>query len=193
MNRPRWYCLACNASTYKPGWEWPEAVDMPAAELLLDSMTPMERTGAESLITPSTRTGEQGLLNGLLRIVSDGGDPIQDAYFIDIESSVKFAGPPREYLGCLTAARGKTRGWWVTNRGRRLSLAEIFRFQGFNLNDFSTKGIRQSDLGHMAGNAMSTNVIERLLSRALYHASLTTAYVADPWENPTGAIQNRFG
>ena len=84
----------------------------------------------------------------------------------------------------MTATRAKTRGWWVSVRGRRITLKELCRFQGLvsvDIPDWQQAGISENDLCHMLGNSMSLNVCERVLCAALWSAGLTSRKLADPW------------
>ena len=165
---------------------------MPDAGDCLDPITDQEKKDAKCVKLPTSVTGQNCVLNGMTRIVDDGGDPVKHPHFIDCESSQDFAAVPRAYMGCITATRGKTRGWWVTSRGRCLTIGEVLRFQGLDLRELNRRDIPDSEVGKMAGNAMSANVLERVMTRALYHASLTPKPLVDQWEDPSYAMANRF-
>lgn len=83
----------------------------------------------------------------------------------------------------ITASRGRS-GFYVTKLGRRLRVKESLRLQGIRLLRISVKKAKltQSQVGAAAGNAMSQNVLERLLPRVLKRAGLLDR-VNDPWEN----------
>lgn len=70
---------------------------------------------------------------------------------------------------CITRSRGGTR-FFVAPYGRRLYVSELLRLQGLPVSilKHSRKcGISDSKLGQMVGNAMSCNILERLLARIL--------------------------
>lgn len=83
----------------------------------------------------------------------------------------------------LTASRGRT-GFYVTKLRRRLTVKESLRLQGIRLCRKTVKmaKLSASQVGAAAGNAMSQNVLERLLPRVLRHAGLT-GLIRDPWED----------
>ena len=57
---------------------------------------------------------------------------------------------------------------YLPSRGRRMTLGERLRLQGLPLaNLHHCQGISKRQLGMMIGNAMSGNVIEKLLSQLL--------------------------
>ena len=68
---------------------------------------------------------------------------------------------------CLTRTRAAV-GFYLPARGRRMTLAERFRLQGIPLRVLQYRqGISDRQLGMMVGNALSLNVLERLLVRIL--------------------------
>jgi DNA (cytosine-5)-methyltransferase 1 len=82
---------------------------------------------------------------------------------------------------CITRSRGSTR-FFLSTRGRRLSLAEILRLQGLPTSILRHRGnISDRKLGAIVGNAMSGNVLERILVRLLPACGLAVASLRDPW------------
>ena len=81
---------------------------------------------------------------------------------------------------CLTRTRAAA-GFYLPARGRRMTLAERFRLQGIPLRVLQYKqGISDRQLGMMVGNALSLNVLERLLVRILRACGLRKP-VKDRW------------
>jgi hypothetical protein len=68
---------------------------------------------------------------------------------------------------CLTARRAATGGHWISSRGRRTYLGEMLRLQGFKPALVQTGEMSAPAMGRLVGNAMSVNVLERLLLRLL--------------------------
>ena len=83
---------------------------------------------------------------------------------------------------CITATRGSQCNYWVADLGRQVTLHELMLLQGFNPDAINYKeaGVGRSQVGRMVGNAMSLNVMERLLASALRAVGLP-APVADKW------------
>jgi len=69
---------------------------------------------------------------------------------------------------CLTKSRA--RGFWLTSRGRRMTLDEQLRVQGMQRS--FKQVVSDRVLGGQIGNAMSQNVVERLLIQLLPAAGL---------------------
>ena len=82
------------------------------------------------------------------------------------------------------AQRGRACAWWLSLVGRRINLPELFKFQGLRsaeLGDWQSAGISDGNMGHMLGNAVSLNVVERIMSRALFSAGLVRRRLPDRW------------
>ena len=75
----------------------------------------------------------------------------------------------------------------MTKLGRRLTAKESLRLQGIRLlkKTVQKAKLSRTEIGAAAGNAMSQNVLERLLPRVLKRAGLLDNRVKDPWENRT--------
>ena len=81
---------------------------------------------------------------------------------------------------CLT--RSRYRGHWLSSKNRRMNIDEMLRLQGMKPNLLNTKGISTIELGHQIGNAMSVNVIQRILQQVLLHIGKIKEPVQDEWE-----------
>ena len=62
--------------------------------------------------------------------------------------------------------KGQARGFWLTDRGRRMNVKEMMRLQGMNPEDFTLQ-VTERQLAQQLGNAMSLNVLERIMFRLL--------------------------
>ena len=100
---------------------------------------------------------------------------------VDHLASTKFSGYKVEASPTLTSSRAKCGGFYLTRLERTMRLSEMAHLQvcparlwGWWL--FMSKGA----MGHAIGNAMSVNVLQRTIPRALmaagFHDSLN-----DPW------------
>ena len=129
----------------------------------------------------------ENVQKALHTLESRGSNPTEETYFVTCDSSRGRSRFRRGVLPCLTC---RAEGPWVTNRGRRLKLEEMMRLQGMDPSEF-TVAVTNAKLGAQLGNAMSVNVVERILVRALPAAGLVThGLLVDRWE--TGKQPNRF-
>ena len=85
---------------------------------------------------------------------------------------------------CITRARGGN-GFFLMSRGRRLTVSELLRLQGFPtyiLRCQAKASCSNRLLGAMVGNAMSCNILERILVRLLPACGLSFgASLHDRW------------
>ena len=106
--------------------------------------------------------------------------------FIDIGCSLSRApNPTVDLLPCMTAARAASCDWWLTPRGGKITTRELFQFQGLTASDYEewrekTK-LSDRQLGILMGNAMSLNVTERIVGKALWCAGLVMKRPPDRW------------
>ena len=81
---------------------------------------------------------------------------------------------------CLTRSRCNGLGDYVLSSKRRLFREDVIRLQGMNPNALEFSDLSESEIRQAAGNAMSANVLVRILSRGLYSVGLVDRRVADP-------------
>ena len=63
-------------------------------------------------------------------------------------------------LKCLLKCR--VRGYWITSRGRKMTVGELLRSQLIDPTSIKrADGVSDLQMGEMAGNAMSQNVLEK--------------------------------
>ena len=75
-------------------------------------------------------------------------------------------------------------GYFITSRGRAMSLDEMMRLQGMTPKKIN-RSVSNIELGKQIGNSMSVNVLERLLVKILPAVGLTPPLL-DPWLSRDG-------
>ena len=112
-------------------------------------------------------------------------EPLEKTFIIDADASPARVQWSAEHSPCLTRSRHK--GHWISTQKRRMTLREMMRFQGMQIE--SIRGnFKDVDLGHMIGNAMSLNVIQRLLYQVFSHLGWLPADLADEWATGTAIL-----
>ena len=88
---------------------------------------------------------------------------------VDIRASKGFAHYTVNGMPTITSTRAVARAWWVADLGRQISTKEILFLQGFEADaiDYKSAGVSDQRIYHMTGNAMSANILERLLPKVL--------------------------
>ena len=107
-----------------------------------------------------SRTVAANIETAKAKIISQGGKPSQEACIVDCDASKATSRHIKGYSPCIT--RSRMNGHWLTYKNRRMRLEEMFRLQGMSPHNFS-KVITNNQLGMQIGNAMSVNVIERVI------------------------------
>ena len=97
-----------------------------------------------------------------------GRDALEETWVVDCDSSIRRSSHMYQMSCCMTRSRGQ--GHWVSSRGRRFTLVEQKRLQGIP-DDFPVY-ISETAFAQHLGNAMSVNVLERVLVSLLPAAGL---------------------
>ena len=112
--------------------------------------------------------------------VDSGINPLKKTIILELDSSG--GGWSIGMSPCLTCSRYQ--GHWVSTRGRRQTINERLRLMGMDPADVDVSATTPAKLGRMIGNAMSVNVLERLLYRALPASGLISqSELRGRWES----------
>lgn len=186
QNRKRVYIIGISKLFDKGTFEWPQPVARPSIERFLD---PRRKRPAETDLPPIPlrKAGHGGLgvsrfnvIQAVKELREKGHDPLREPWVVDCDSTVARMAYQFDRTPCITCGRSK--GHWISNRGRRMSLPEMMRLQGMNDKGF-VKQVSDLSLGKQIGNAMSVNVLERILVRLLPAAGLyPAARLHDRWD-----------
>ena len=156
-------------TNHLPKFRWPRPVPCrPLASMLDPLPVHCDIWEAErSFLAACTPGNRRRLLEAFSQIEAAGLDrhSHDDVVVVDLDGSkVHWM---RGISPCLTRSRAAV-GFYLPVRGRRMTLAERFRLQGIPLGVLKRRrGISDRQLGMMVGNALSLNVLERLLVRML--------------------------
>merc|ERR1719330_1914310 len=182
QTRQRIYICGVRKDVDKGTFSWPEALPWVSIEKFLD---PRTRRPTRSDLPPRTQsTAHRNVKIALQSLIKQGVDPFSEAYLVDCDSTTERFGWQKDRTPCITC--GRANGHWITNRGRRLSKPEMMRLQGMEPEGFKVV-VSQGQWGKQIGNAMSCNVLERILVRLLPAAGLhPAALLHDRWESAAG-------
>jgi DNA (cytosine-5)-methyltransferase 1 len=177
QNRPRVYFVGILQEFDSGGFAFPSPLTAtPSIEAFLD-LRPGRPCFLDLPATSST-TANNNVTRLLHSIADQGRDPFFEPWVLDCDSSPDRSRGIYAISPCLTRARG--RGHWITNRGRRLNISEMLRLQGWN-GPFN-QVVTDSQMGELLGNAISVNVMQRLLCKVLPATGLCPpGSVPDPW------------
>ncbi len=187
QNRRRIFVVAIRRDSRRWPYAWPKAYKLPAgaATKLLDKKP---TDNPKQLPPKSEPRARSNVKAAYLKMLSRGIDPKRRFIAVDTDASPRFRTVGNGILPCMTATRARNCGWWLSPVGRRITLNELFKFQGLTDNGLWRRaGISDKQMGFMLGNSISLNVYERILGRALWAAGLVTSKPRDRWAPCVGA------
>ena len=170
QSRPRFYMVALLQPDPNRRFSFPAKLRCPQLSLFLD------KADAEPVApVPRNAQSNASLLTVCDKLRAAGKDPATTLCLIDIRASPKWANGMASCCPCLTATRCAEGGHYISTYQRLMTVDEMCRLQCIppGRYKFDKAGIRQKDFLHAVGNAMSANVLARVLDRALHAAGLT--------------------
>merc|ERR1719401_865309 len=140
----------------------------------------------------TNKTRHSCVMDALEYLTRKGDKPLTNTFVVDCQASIGYRSVMRDQSICLTRARYL--GYWLTNRARLMTRDEMLHLQGMERN--FKQVVSNSVLGKLIGNAMSQNVLERLLIRLLPAAGLISkgrmSKLKDRWaERSIGATPSQ--
>ena len=181
QNRERVYVVAIKKSSYKREFTWPKAV--PLCYTVEDMIVPQLGDTSNRLPSKTSEPRARSLVKlAYLKCKNKKINMKSRFVAVDVDCSKNFATMGTSIHPCLTATRGRSFGWWWSLVGRRASLAELCQLQGVRMLDLPHAGkVTEREMGHMLGNSMSLNVIERVVGASLWSAGLVSMQPQDRW------------
>lgn len=173
QSRKRVYIVGIHKVYAVGTFEFPEPVERPSIEMFLEPR--VARPHPDIDLPPArSSTARANVIKTLRELRERGHDPLSEPWIIDCDSSGYRMSCMQDISPCLTCSRAA--GHWITNRGRRMTKDEQMNLQGMaSYKPFFRRVVSESQLGKQIGNAMSVNVLERLLVRLLPAAGLVSA------------------
>lgn len=163
-SRPRCYFVGILKTWDQGTFAWPQPCGCPALD---DFLLPrLSRPTLADL--PAQGIAQENIITFLGRMRAQGRDALKETWVLDCDSSPGRVSSMYQMSCCMTRSRGQ--GHWVTSRGRRFTLVEQKRLQGIP-DDFPVFISEKAFAQHL-GNAMSVNVLERVLVSLLPAAGL---------------------
>ncbi|CAE7415427.1 haeIIM [Symbiodinium sp. CCMP2592] len=168
QNRSRLYVVGLLADEDK-GFKFPEAFNQkPDIADLLDSRELPRPIKDISEISPelanSTSKTRQKCLGAVLSHFEKTGEcPWTSHIIVDTQHGRSDARFYKDCFPTLTAARCQQRAYFNLRLNRYHTMSELFRAQGADPEGMDMTCISEHQLGHLAGNAMSVNVMTHLL------------------------------
>eukprot|EP00931_Biecheleriopsis_adriatica_P081452 TRINITY_DN5477_c0_g1_i1.p1 TRINITY_DN5477_c0_g1~~TRINITY_DN5477_c0_g1_i1.p1 ORF type:complete len:404 (+),score=70.21 TRINITY_DN5477_c0_g1_i1:86-1213(+) len=179
QSRPRVYIIGIRKDCQRSKITFPEPLERVSIESFLD---PVKRKPTMDTLPPKKSKLQCSNVKRVLKqLTAAGKKPLTKTFVVDHNSSPKFCSWMHDKVKCMTKSRPG--GHWVTSRGRAMNLDEMLRCQGMERS--FKQVVSNSQLGAQIGNAMSQNVIERLMLKVLPAAGLVSyrRRLVDRWQN----------
>jgi site-specific DNA-cytosine methylase len=158
QHRERLFIVGRLKSACVASFNFPPTLPHASIEIFLD--LPSTRASAHP---PLSAQAQLNLDDELVSLCARGLDPSSECFVIDIDASKRFRSVMRGRSPCLLKSR--TQGFYLTNRGRRMTIDEMSRLQGFQ--PVRSKTVSRAGLAAMVGNAMNLTVTTRILACVL--------------------------
>jgi DNA (cytosine-5)-methyltransferase 1 len=187
QSRPRVYFIGIRKDRLMHKFEFPEPLKPVSLESLLDPV--QRRPTMEDNVPKSSGTAWRNTRAVLRNLIKEGEKPLtKDTWIVDIDASPHFLCKKKDSAMCMTKSRGS--GFWITSRGRRMNVKEMLKCQGMEKKAFK-QVVTDKQLGMQIGNAMSQNVLERILVKLLPAAGLVhqDTDLNDRWANKAGKLK----
>ncbi|MFM6334018.1 MAG: DNA cytosine methyltransferase [Dolichospermum sp.] len=195
QSRPRLFIVAIRADSCDRTFKFPKKLNiLPSVDLFLKRGKPHH--GEPQLEPPrlllDNDTARRNMNSATESLAAKGIDPAKVSAFVDVLASSTFANCKAGVCPCITASRSKVGGFYVTTLKRMTYYQELGGLQGFPMKKLrkllTCHHVKQNTTGHAIGNAISVNVLMRLLPRILVAAGLvqpTVAARSDLWKRLT--------
>ena len=179
QSRPRLYIVGIRDDCRHHAFTWPQPLTRaPSLDMFLDS-EPADH------LPDFNQTEERNytMWNKKLRKVGISLD--STTFMMDLQAGRNFGQCTQYQCPCITKARGKSGGYFISSQNRYTNIYELGRLQGFSTKEVQalvSSDVPMSLVGAAFGNAMHKTVLERLVPRVLYAAGLCDEKLNDHWK-----------
>ena len=162
-------------------FKWPDPVPDEFKVTLSDILDRKSTSDLAGRLPPKKKQKEF-VKNACKKVYEEGINPINVPVAIDIDCSSKFQTYGVDIARTLTRTRGSQGGPWISSRGRRTTISEMIRIQGFKTSEipWEKAGITERKCAMMLGNAVPVNLIGHVLANAMWSAGLVSKKVDFP-------------
>ena len=171
QERERLFIVLIRKDCIRHKFKWPTAV-MPRVTLcdVLDPVTAHDSPGR----LPRTTRANEVVKDVLRKAHKDGVDGTTIPIAIDIDASNKFRTHGVDIVKTIPRTRGGQGGPWISNRGRRTTVNELLKCQGFKPDEveWEQAGMTKRQIGQLIGNSIPVGMVGHLLANAMRSAGL---------------------
>ena len=186
-SRQRMFIVALLRGATVSEFRWPSASDPVPIARVLDPWCATDKAGR---LPKNARQSAQVKRAYTQAYKEYGIDARVDEVIVDSHASAEFTGWRHRISPTLTRGRAISGGFWISTRGRYMSVPEMARLCGFSDSDM-TQWPRQAKtvVGGMLGNCVPVHMIQAVLAAALsaVSADLSSAVSAGLSRRPAAS------
>jgi site-specific DNA-cytosine methylase len=160
QNRERVYLVGCSRAVATRKFRWPTEKTTPSLSKFLDK-------GVSAVGRSLSATNHRNIDVAVAKAKAAGLDPTSVDIIVDIGCSASRTNMMHDLCPAITKSRAAGRDFWLMSAGRRLTVGELLRLQGFTAADLNLEGVSERQVGEMVGNAMSVPVLSAVLREGL--------------------------
>ena len=182
--RRRVYIIGIRRDVQRHPFAWPKPVGAVPLDSLLDPAGPDEHPF--SLPDCNSNVVHTNIVQALEKTITKGLDVHAPA---SVDQGSSHGGLMVGKVPTLTATRCAGGGFWLLHRGRYTKAHELLQLQGLRPRRFVKLGnMTRNQFNHAVGNAMSGNVLTRIVA-SLLRSVYGPHAIRDPWADPHTAAR----
>ena len=180
QRRRRFFLVYVRKDCYRRKFEWPAHCEKVPLTDILDPTTAADKPGR---LPSSPSNAKKYVRAACSKVYKTGINPLVTPVAVDIDCSDRYQTIGVDCARVLTRARGGRGGPWITSRGRRTTINEMMRLQGFTSEDVPWQGLMsECQLGSLLGNSIPVPLIGRVLASALTASGCVNSPITFPEE-----------
>ena len=179
QKRRRFIMVAIRKDSRVGKFEWPSPQGSAKLGEILDPKKSKDVPGMLPKLPRARRLVQQAYK----AVWSKGVDPRKVPIAVDIDCSPGYATYGIDIAPTLTKTRGEQGGPFVSTCGRRVSMNEMMRLQGFEPSDIPNweDVVTKNQFGGMIGNSVPVGMMQAVLQKTLVAAGLVSEATAEQW------------
>ena len=176
QRRKRLFIVAIRKDSLRRKFAWPEPTGAKTLQSILDPWKDTDHCGR----LPKLECSRDIAKKTYAKIYSKGINPVTTLCAVDVSCSEKYMTFGVDVSPTLLRSRASTGGYWLTTRGRKMTLTEMAKVCGFLPAELSGVGIRRRQLAAMLGNTVPVPLIGEVMVSVLVAAGLLSARKSVP-------------
>ena len=171
QDRKRFFMVAILTQEVRTPFRWPAATGKRTLDMVLDRPRSSDRAGR---LPSNTDLALKLAASAFKKAFQAGFDPRRVPVAVDIDCTERFATYGINICRTLTRTRGAQLGFWLSSRGRKMSIHELMAVTGVSPSELPTWRdlVTEKQLGGMLGNSVPVPLIQAVLRQALLSAGL---------------------